>query len=254
VARLEHHFRLVDVRVLLQRARETVEPLALQRHVRLCAEVPEGPAILSTDPVIAEQVLVNVLSHAVQQADRGDLGLSLTDRDGQISLVLHYFPEANAARTSTADLVVTQLVDRLAWLMERADLPDGPRTTIVRMTRRSPTILVIDDNQGLVKLMERFLAQHTYRVVPAANGLEGLRLAQDLLPDAIVLDVMMPEMPGWEVLQRLRNHPRTADIPVIICSVFNNPELAYSLGASLFLPKPIGRDDVLKGLHQLNVV
>jgi len=63
----------------------------------------------------------------------------------------------------------------------------------------------------------------------------------------------MPEMSGWEVLQRLRNHPKTAQIPVIICSVLNNPVLAYSLGASLFLPKPINREDVLSALRQLGV-
>jgi CheY-like chemotaxis protein len=64
---------------------------------------------------------------------------------------------------------------------------------------------------------------------------------------------MIPEMDGWEVLQRLRNHPQTASIPIIICSVLDSPELAYSLGASLFLSKPIGRDDILNALHKIGV-
>jgi CheY-like chemotaxis protein len=75
-----------------------------------------------------------------------------------------------------------------------------------------------------------------------------------MLPDAIILDVMMPEMDGWEFLQRLRARPETALIPVVICSIFNDPELAYSLGASLYLPKPVSRDNVLKALRQLGVV
>jgi CheY-like chemotaxis protein len=65
---------------------------------------------------------------------------------------------------------------------------------------------------------------------------------------------MMPEMDGWELLQRLRTAPQTAATPVIICSVFNDPELAYSLGASLFLPKPVKRDEVLAALCQLDIV
>jgi CheY-like chemotaxis protein len=65
---------------------------------------------------------------------------------------------------------------------------------------------------------------------------------------------MMPGMHGWEFLQRLRNQPATADTPVIVCSVINNPELAYSLGASLFLPKPVNRQDILDALRQLGVV
>ncbi len=65
---------------------------------------------------------------------------------------------------------------------------------------------------------------------------------------------MMPEMDGWELLQRLNTHPQTADIPVIICSVINDPDLAYSLGASLFLPKPVSRAGVLEALRQLGVM
>jgi CheY-like chemotaxis protein len=91
-------------------------------------------------------------------------------------------------------------------------------------------------------------------VVVAVNGEEGLRLAQEVLPDAIVLDVMMPEMQGWEVLQRLHSDPPTASIPVVVCSVINNPELAEALGASLFLPKPVSRLDVLNALRKFGVV
>jgi CheY-like chemotaxis protein len=56
-------------------------------------------------------------------------------------------------------------------------------------------------------------------------------------------------MDGWEVLQRLRNHPTTRHIAVIICSVFNDPELAYALGASSFLSKPVKREDMIKALR-----
>ena len=254
VARLEPHFRPTDLRTLLQRAGETVERLAAQRHVHLHAEVPAEPVLLSTDPVVAEQVLVHTLSHAVQQACPGALCLSLIARQGSIALSLRYLADDGPAKGPAFDLVVAQLADRLGWVVEQGERPEGSRTLTLRMARRGPAILVIDDNEGLVRLVERYLTDHAYRVVPAVDGQEGLRLAQDLLPDAIVLDVMMPGMHGWEVLQRLRNHPKTGGIPVIICSVFNNPELAYSLGASFFLPKPISRDDVLDALRQLNVV
>ena len=79
-------------------------------------------------------------------------------------------------------------------------------------------------------------------------------MAEEASPDAIVLDVMMPGMHGWEFLQRLRNQPQTRDIPVLVCSIINNPTLAYSLGASLFLAKPVSRDGVLNALRQLGVV
>jgi Amt family ammonium transporter len=90
-------------------------------------------------------------------------------------------------------------------------------------------------------------------VVAATSSQEGLHLAQTLEPDAIVLDIMMPEMDGWELLQRLRAHPKTQEIPVVICSVINDPDLARSLGASFFLPKPVSRRAVLDVLQQLGV-
>jgi CheY-like chemotaxis protein len=65
---------------------------------------------------------------------------------------------------------------------------------------------------------------------------------------------MMPDMDGWEVLQILRNTPATTHIPAVICSLFRNPELAASLGATVYLVKPIRRDDLLGALHQVGVL
>jgi CheY-like chemotaxis protein len=115
-------------------------------------------------------------------------------------------------------------------------------------------VLIIDDNAGLVNLLQRYLSDRACRVTAAANGLEGLALARKIRPDAIVLDIMMPEMDGWEVLQRLRNDPQTTHIPVIICTVVAEPDLAQALKASHFLPKPVRQVEVLDALRQLGVV
>lgn len=155
---------------------------------------------------------------------------------------------------STAVAVVTHLIDRLGWKMEHEDQAKPLRRLTLQVPAHGPTILVVDDNEGLVELLGRYLTGHACRVTAAASGQEGLRLAQDMLPDAIILDVMMPGMDGWEFLQRLRARLETAPIPVIICSIFNDPELAYSLGASLYLPKPVSRDNILKALRQFGVV
>ena len=114
-------------------------------------------------------------------------------------------------------------------------------------------ILVVDDDPDFADSVSTLLKRSGFDSDVAVDGVEGVDKAKELKPDAIVLDVMMPEMSGWEVLQRLRNHPKTARLPVIICSVFNNPELAFSLGASFFLPKPIGREDVLSALRSLGI-
>ncbi|MCS7062316.1 MAG: response regulator, partial [Anaerolineae bacterium] len=81
-----------------------------------------------------------------------------------------------------------------------------------------------------------------------------LRIAEETTPAAIILDVMMPEVDGWQILQELRRRPLTARTPIIICSVFNNPALALSLGATRYLLKPVRRDDVLRVLAEVGAI
>ena len=254
MAQLQARPRPADICELLGRAQRAIQPLAAQRGIWFQVEIPDGSVMLSLDPVIAEQVLVNTLSYAVEQAYPDTLHMTLAVEEGQPVLVLRYTLESEEASAPTIDLVVLQLANRVGWTVEQWDQPGGARTVTVRMLTRGPTILVVDDNEGLVSLLERCLRDQACRVVSAANGREGLELAQKLVPDAIILDVMMPEMHGWEFLQRLRAQPQMADIPVIICSVINNPGLSYSLGASMFLRKPVSRKDVLDALRQIGTI
>lgn len=104
------------------------------------------------------------------------------------------------------------------------------------------TILVIDDDSTVHDLMHRFLSKEGFRVASAFSGEEGLLLAQELQPDAITLDVMMPRMDGWAVLSGLKANPELAHIPVIMLTIVDNKNIGYALGASDYLTKPIDRD------------
>lgn len=104
------------------------------------------------------------------------------------------------------------------------------------------TILVIDDDSTVHDLMHRFLSKEGFRVASAFSGEEGLLLAQELQPDAITLDVMMPKMDGWAVLSGLKANPELANIPVIMLTIVDNKNIGYALGASDYLTKPIDRD------------
>ena len=105
------------------------------------------------------------------------------------------------------------------------------------------TVLVIDDEPAVRDLMQRFLAKEGFRVVTAASGEEGLRLAREALsPLAITLDVMMPGMDGWAVLAALKADPELADIPVIMLTMLDDKNLGFALGASDYLTKPLDRE------------
>jgi signal transduction histidine kinase/CheY-like chemotaxis protein len=104
------------------------------------------------------------------------------------------------------------------------------------------TILVIDDDPSVRDLMSRFLTKLDFHVVSAANGEEGFRLAKQIRPLLITLDVVMPDCDGWTVLNRLKSDSQLAEIPVIMVTVMDNEAKGLDLGASNYLIKPVERD------------
>jgi signal transduction histidine kinase/ActR/RegA family two-component response regulator len=104
------------------------------------------------------------------------------------------------------------------------------------------TILVIDDDPAVRDLMSRFLTKLGFRTVAAAGAVEGLRLAREVNPLVITLDVIMPERDGWDVLRHLKADPNLAQIPVIMVTVVDNQAMGFDLGASNYLIKPVDRD------------
>ena len=100
-------------------------------------------------------------------------------------------------------------------------------------------VLVVDDQEAPRDLMTRSLSKHGFKVVAAASGEEGLRLARELKPAVITLDIVMPHLDGWAVLQELKADPDLADIPVIIVSIVDDKNLGLALGAVDYMTKPI---------------
>ena len=130
--------------------------------------------------------------------------------------------------------------------------PETGTQVTLSLPRVSQTrVLVVDDNLSIHQLFERYLASHHFVVIHAHSGQEALQLAVQVQPDLITLDVMMPSMDGWQVLRDLTQNPATAHIPVIVCSVLKEPELAFSLGARAYLKKPVDRLELLATLARL---
>jgi signal transduction histidine kinase/DNA-binding response OmpR family regulator len=111
-------------------------------------------------------------------------------------------------------------------------------------------VLVIDDNAAQRDLMRRFLVKEGFCVRCAASGEEGLRLAREMLPIAITLDVMMPDMNGWSVLKALRSDSILSEIPVIMLTMVDDPERGIALGATDYLTKPVNRQRLSRILKQ----
>jgi signal transduction histidine kinase/CheY-like chemotaxis protein len=128
-----------------------------------------------------------------------------------------------------------------------ADVKELARETTAPTARETTpagasAVLVVDDDAAVRDLMARFLGKEGFRVVTAGGGEEGLRLARELQPDVITLDVLMPGMDGWSVLAALKADPTLADIPVVMLTMLDDRNLGYALGAADYLTKPIDRE------------
>ncbi len=119
--------------------------------------------------------------------------------------------------------------------------PRAEGTLVAALTppKGVPTVLVIDDDPTAHELMCRFLDKQGLHMVGAASGEEGLRLAKELRPAVIMLDVLMPGMDGWAVLTELKADPDLASIPVIMATILDDRNLGFVLGATDYLTKPI---------------
>lgn len=121
------------------------------------------------------------------------------------------------------------------------------------MKEEAPLILVVEDNLSTTELLTLHLTQAGYKVAHAFDGEEALEKAKNLKPFAITLDVMLPKKDGWEVLQELKSDQRTTDIPVIIHSIVDNKDLAFALGATDYLLKPLDKDALISKLEEITV-
>ncbi len=115
----------------------------------------------------------------------------------------------------------------------------------------APTVLVVDDDASAREMIGRMLAKDGYRVISAADGAEGLRMAAEHRPDAITLDVMMAGLDGWSVLSRLKEDPALARIPVVVVTVVDDRNLGFALGAADYLMKPVDREGLTEVLRRV---
>ncbi len=250
LSRLQYNFHLVDMCQLMRNAISSVMPLCRQRDIQLRSSIPSRAIQISTDKAIAEQVLVNILSQIIVQVSPASIDVSLEQRKDAPVITAAYAPmSAQVMDLST----LSQLTKQLDWALQHSK-PGARQIVTIKPNASARTIMVIDDNQALLQLLQRYLSHHRCQVLTVPNGEKGWALLQETIPDALIMDVMMPELDGWELLQRIRSNPVTQDIPVIVCTVFNNAELAYALGATYFLHKPVDQGMVSHALKRIGVI
>lgn len=211
--------------------------------------------VVSDDGIgIAEQDIQRVFKE-FQQVDSGDnrkqqgtgLGLALTRRFA----VLHggdvrVESELGKGSRFTIDLPVeARNPDRL--LRSANGSVGKAHGDVLR-----PLVVVVEDDPASAELLARQIERAGFRAQIARSGAEGLALAKEHRPAAITLDIMLPDVDGWEVLTRLKSDEMTSDIPVIVVSVVDNPDLGTTLGALDYFVKPVEARVLVNRLNKLN--
>jgi len=228
--------------------------LARRYGVTFAAQYAQGEGRCICDRTLAKQALLSCLSALLSSRPRV-VQVAVASHHRSPCVEVSVTPPQNGSGIETLGkelgacrTLLSAQGGSLQVLEDGAGLVYGLR--LLFPAEIGPHVLVVDDNETMLQLYERCLAMGRWSVTTAASAQEAEEILRRATPDAIVLDVMMREVDGWELLQRLRSQRGLEGVPIIVCSILDERELALALGAQSYLKKPIVPDDLLAALDQ----
>jgi len=249
-------------REMLEEQRLTAE----NQGLTLIGEGIDGEMLVRADREQIAQVIRNLLSNAIKFTPSGGevrLALKAHHSDGHLELTVsdtgmgiapedkpRLFERFYRGRAATMGIpgtglglaIVKEIVrEHKGEILVESEVGKGTTFTVLLPREElRKRILVVDDEEEVRRLYTRVLSEADYEVIDAANGQEALAILAEERPDLVLLDIFMPRMNGYQVLQRMRADPRTQSIPVIAMTAYSDADVdkIYELGADEFLTKP----------------
>ncbi|PKH38003.1 histidine kinase [Nocardioides alpinus] len=274
---------LMSVRACLDYVLSLVRDRAAAHAIDLRLHVSEEVGIVWADELRFKQVVLNLVSNAVKfTPDGGKVEVAATRDDADVVIrvsdtgvgvlpadrerIFESFQQGHrdAPKEEGTGLGLTlsrrivALFGGTLWLEPESDVGSVfafrvPLPAVESATEHAPdgmsTVLLVDDDRASLDLMTAYLSASPVRVLRARDGIEALALARTASPAAVVLDIRLPRMDGWEVLTRLKADPATSAIPVVVASIIDERPRGLRLGAASYLLKPVRRDDLLDALR-----
>ena len=279
-----------SVEQAIESAVSLVRERAARHGISISVGIGQDVDLLDADELRFKQVLLNLLSNAVKfTPDGGSVGvraerpgdeLVVTVSDTGVGVppedrerIFESFQQGGRGLTReegtglglTLTRRIVELFDGRLWLESEVGVGSTFGFAIPVQRRAAegaesetpgsaqPTVLLADDDRASLDLMSAYLEGSGLRLERATDGVEALRLARQLRPAALVLDIRMPRLDGWQVLDRLRVDRDTAGIPIVVASVVDDRARGLALGAVAYLQKPVSRDDLLTALADVGV-
>lgn len=239
---------VTDVRAEVIAIMPLLRQIAASHGVALRLSLPETHVLAALHRSVFRQVLIGAFYHLVKQMATGELALSLSE-PGRERIAITLTAEPIHAIPPAADWIPGELV-----LSHRGDwawrCPDrSAAIEFVLPSRAKHTVLVVDDNEDLQHYYRRCLRSSAFDLVAVSEGAQVFEAVRSVSPSVIMLDIMLPDVDGWELLRELTSRSETREIPIIICSVIREADLGHVLGAGMYLTKPILCKTLLDALH-----
>jgi CheY-like chemotaxis protein len=244
-----------DLSAALRAAAELTAPLAQAHGADVRIDLPGDLPALAVHPVALRQSLVSLLSLCIRRgAGCVQVQARRSGWDIEVSMRTRGVPRgADGSRDGTRGAL--EMLTRLARLAGGSlclQSDDDATEAALRFPAAGQVpILAIDDNSDTLLLYERYAAGTRYRLLKATSPQQAFSIAEEHSPRAILVDVMMPDLDGWELMHRLRRHPTAAGARIAVCTILPERDLALSLGADAFMQKPVDRERFLDLLGEL---
>ena len=272
---------------LIEHVAATVQPLAYKNRNNFVVNCEKGIGTMIADRTRLRQVLFNLLANACKFTKDGEVELAveragstieLRVRDNGIGIskdqqakLFQPFVQADSSTTREYGgtglglVICRRLVEMMGGSVTlesevgkgstfKVSLPADVTASdpAIRIARdgNAPVVLLIDDDPDVRDLFARLMPARGFQVLLASTGAQGIELAGRVKPDAIVLDVKMPGMSGWDVLSALKLSDRTAHLPVIMLTVLQEKEIGQALGAVDYLVKPLDPETLTQTLRR----
>jgi signal transduction histidine kinase/CheY-like chemotaxis protein len=287
--KMELSFDEINLTDIITSVMSTASGLVKDKSIKLVRNIQGEIPAVRADAIRIRQVLLNLLSNAAKFTDEGEIVvdasvqpgpagqaeilISVTDTGPGISpqdqeKLFQAFSQVDNSPTRKTGgtglgLSISQQLIQMhgGRIGVHSALGKGStfyftlpiyREEVKAQSTGAKVILAVDDDPQVTALYERYLQPQGYQVVSLLDPTRAKERARQTKPFAITLDIMMPGYDGWQVLNDLKSDPETRDIPVIICSIIEDQERGFSLGAADYLLKPILEEDLLGALNRLN--
>lgn len=242
-----------DVGEVLAGVSETLRPLLAERSIALEINLPDSLPRTTVARVGLRQALLALIVEAVDLGCRR-ISVDASETAGNVQLDTrfrgHMVVHLKSSPPIARDLIERDTtVGKGGGTLVIHSQPHGEDVAFT-LPKAGATILLVDDDPDFARLFRRCLVGTCYTLRTSWQAEEALAQAAAFPPDIIILDVLMPSLDGWELLQRFKQMARTSAIPILICSVLHEQSLARALGAVDYLPKPVTPRALLAALDR----